>query len=76
MEAQRRQDQAIEALPTRVIEGITPRLTALEVSSTDHETRIRSVEKERWMNRGGLALTALLIGWAVAATKPLGVHFG
>lgn len=76
MEAQRRQDQALEALPARVVEGITPRLTALEDHAKAHNKRLTNLEHEQWLTRGGGALAVLIIGWAVAATKPFGVHLG
>lgn len=68
--------KAIEAIPSRVLEGISPRLNALESSSKSHGKRLGALEKEQWLTRGGVTLAAVLIGWAVAATKPFGVHLG
>lgn len=45
-------------------EDITTRLVRIETkidTLTDHEGRLRALEREQWLHRGGLAVVAVLI---------------
>ena len=40
--------------------GVTNKLDTIISNTADHESRLRSLEKEQWMHRGGLAVVAVM----------------
>lgn len=56
------QSSQIAELPERVFERINPRLAAVETRGDGFETRIRALERWRWILLGGGVVVAWLVG--------------
>lgn len=68
----RQNTESTNAIPGRVMDVVGPRLVAVEALAP----RVTSLEQERWLTRGGITVVVVLIGWIVAATKPIALHLG
>lgn len=56
------QADTIKELPGQIIALITPQLAVIQ----DHEHRLRSLEKQRWLLLGGGGLAVTAIGWLIS----------
>lgn len=59
------QAETIKDLPAQIVAIIEPRLAMIP----DHETRLRSLERTRWVVFGGGGLAVIVIGWLVNLAK-------
>lgn len=59
------QAQTIKELPSQVVALFAPQLALIQ----DHETRIRSLERGRWVLIGGGGLAVTAIGWLISIAK-------
>jgi len=50
---------------------VVQKLDTVIANTSDHETRMRALEKEQWLHRGGLGVVVLL---AAGALKKLGLY--
>lgn len=53
----------LNTLVEAVREDIRTMNNGVQASLVDHETRIRSLERQRWLIVGGAAAVAAVIGW-------------
>jgi len=51
--------------------SVMHKLDTVLANTSDHETRMRALEKEQWLHRGGLGVVAIL---AAGALKKLGLY--
>lgn len=59
------QVDTIRELPERVLAVIAPQLVEMRAMGADHEGRLRSLEKQRWVLAGGGSLAVLALGWFI-----------
>lgn len=60
------QNKEIAAIPDRVFERLNPRLVLVESRLANHDDRIVSLEKQRWVGAGGVAALISLISIGTA----------
>lgn len=52
----------LDRLPGQVVEQLSPRFAALETARADHETRLKALERWRWIVVGGGTVVAGIVG--------------
>jgi hypothetical protein len=66
VEAQKRLQDASDTMPERIVALLHPRLIIIEANQTLHDSRITTLERDRWKVIGGgvvlLALAGIIIG--------------